>query len=44
MNKRESFYELVNYKGVQNLSTMQDIEEHRWRRQVWDKALNTKGE
>jgi hypothetical protein len=42
-NKRQTFYDFINNKETQNLDLLHDREEHRWRRHVWDKALNTKG-
>ncbi|RFU25190.1 hypothetical protein B7463_g11145, partial [Scytalidium lignicola] len=42
VDKKNTLYNFINYKGVHNLDSILDREEHRWRRQVWDKALNTK--
>ncbi|KAM0261045.1 hypothetical protein ACHAQJ_002484 [Trichoderma viride] len=41
-SKRSTPYEVIDYKGHSNLDTILNREEHRWRRQVWDKAFNTK--
>ncbi|UKZ52617.1 hypothetical protein TrVGV298_006398 [Trichoderma virens] len=41
-SKKDTAYEAINYKGYQNIETILTREEHRWRRQVWDKAFNTK--
>ncbi|KAK0610800.1 cytochrome P450 [Immersiella caudata] len=35
-------YNVVHYKGEYNLDSILDREEHRWRRQVWEKAMTTK--
>ncbi|KAL7908177.1 cytochrome P450 [Trichoderma velutinum] len=40
--KENTAYESVDYKGFQNLEGMVDREEHRRRRQIWDKAFSTK--
>ncbi|KAH8812322.1 cytochrome P450 [Xylogone sp. PMI_703] len=40
-SKRETFFEVIGYKGSPNLNSMGNREEHRWRRQVWDKAMNS---
>jgi len=34
-------YNVVHYKGEYNLDTILDREEHRWRRQVWERAMTT---
>ncbi|KAL7944135.1 cytochrome P450 [Trichoderma barbatum] len=41
-SKRDTVYEALNYEGYTNLESMLNREDHRWRRQVWDKAFNTK--
>lgn len=41
-SKRDSPYEAVNYKGHPNLDTILNHKDHRWRRQIWDKAFSTK--
>ncbi|KAL6695643.1 cytochrome P450 [Trichoderma pleuroticola] len=41
-SKENTSYESVDYKGFQNLEAMTNREEHRKRRQIWDKALSTK--
>ncbi|KAK4213205.1 Tryprostatin B 6-hydroxylase [Rhypophila decipiens] len=35
-------YNVVTYKGEHNLDSMLDREDHRWRRQVWERSLTTK--
>ncbi|KAK4447358.1 Tryprostatin B 6-hydroxylase [Podospora aff. communis PSN243] len=35
-------YNVIHYKGEYNLDSILDREEHRWRRQVWEKAMTTK--
>lgn len=42
-SKKNTFYDFVNYHGAQNLDSILNREEHRWRRQVWDRAMNGKG-
>lgn len=42
-SKRNTLYETMGYNGCPNLDSMLDRGDHRWRRQVWDKAMNTKG-
>ncbi|KAH8799714.1 cytochrome P450 [Xylogone sp. PMI_703] len=42
VNKKNTLYDFMHYNGAHNLDSILDKEEHRWRRQVWDKALNTK--
>jgi hypothetical protein len=42
--KRGTRADNFTYHGVRNLDSMVDRDEHRWRRQVWDKAFGTKGE
>lgn len=42
-SKKNTFYDFVNYHGAPNLDTILNREEHRWRRQVWDRAMNGKG-
>lgn len=37
-------YNVIHYKGEYNLDTILDREEHRWRRQVWERAMTSKGE
>ncbi|EGR47011.1 uncharacterized protein TRIREDRAFT_64900 [Trichoderma reesei QM6a] len=41
-SKQDTVYEVVHYQGYKNLETVVDRDEHRSRRQVWDKAFNTK--
>ncbi|EHK47065.1 hypothetical protein TRIATDRAFT_194962 [Trichoderma atroviride IMI 206040] len=41
-SKRNSAYEAVNYNGHANLDTIMNHKDHRWRRQIWDKAFSTK--
>ncbi|KAK3356649.1 cytochrome P450 [Lasiosphaeria hispida] len=42
--KRDAgIYNIVTYKGEYNLDSILDREEHRWRRQVWERAMTTKG-
>ncbi|KAH8883039.1 cytochrome P450 [Thozetella sp. PMI_491] len=41
-DKSDTFYEFVTYKGELNIDSQPRREEHRWRRQVWDRALNSK--
>ncbi|KAH8898737.1 cytochrome P450 [Thozetella sp. PMI_491] len=43
-NKAGTFYEFVTFNGVHNLDSMPRLEQHRWRRQVWDRALNSKAQ
>lgn len=42
-SKENTSYESVAYKGFQNLEAATNREEHRKRRQIWDKAFSTKG-
>ncbi|KAK0641738.1 cytochrome P450 [Cercophora newfieldiana] len=35
-------YNVVHYNGAYNLDSILDREEHRWRRQVWERAMTTK--
>lgn len=37
-------YDVVNYKGESNLDSMVHHEDHRWRRQVWERAMTKKGD
>lgn len=41
-SKRNSAYESIQYNGHSNLDTILNHQEHRWRRQIWDKAFSTK--
>lgn len=41
-SKQNTPYEAVAYKGYPNLDTVLNHKDHRWRRQVWDKAFSTK--
>ncbi|KAH8124571.1 hypothetical protein ACSS6W_007787 [Trichoderma asperelloides] len=41
-SKQNSAYESVNYNGHPNLDTILNHKDHRWRRQIWDKAFSTK--
>ncbi|KAM6480632.1 cytochrome P450 [Trichoderma sp. SZMC 28011] len=41
-SKENTSYESVAYKGFQNLEAATNREEHRKRRQIWDKAFSTK--
>ncbi|PTB63052.1 cytochrome P450 [Trichoderma citrinoviride] len=41
-SKRESVYEVLHYEGHLSLETLLSRDEHRRRRQIWDKAFNTK--
>ncbi|KAL6855681.1 cytochrome P450 [Trichoderma novae-zelandiae] len=41
-SKRETVYEVLDFEGFLNIESMVDREGYRWRRQVWDKAFNTK--
>ncbi|KAK1757195.1 Tryprostatin B 6-hydroxylase [Echria macrotheca] len=34
-------YDVVHYRGAYNLDSILDREEHRWRRQVWERAMTT---
>ncbi|KAL7931819.1 cytochrome P450 [Trichoderma chlorosporum] len=41
-SKHNSPYEVVDYKGHLNIESIANREEHRWRRQIWDKSFNAK--
>lgn len=41
-SKRDTPYEAVDYNGHPNLDTILNHQDHRWRRQIWDKAFSTK--
>ncbi|KAK5991698.1 Cytochrome P450 monooxygenase orf5 [Cladobotryum mycophilum] len=41
-SKRRTMYEVIHYNGALNLDSIMDRDEHRWRRQVWDKAIGTR--
>jgi hypothetical protein len=41
-SKRDTAYVAVNYNGHQNLDSIMNHKDHRWRRQIWDKAFSTK--
>ncbi|KAK4187949.1 Tryprostatin B 6-hydroxylase [Podospora australis] len=40
--KDAGVYNHVTYKGERNIDSIMTREEHRWRRQVWEKAFTTK--
>ncbi|KAK5651342.1 hypothetical protein OQA88_12575 [Cercophora sp. LCS_1] len=35
-------YNVVHYNGAHNLDSILDREEHRWRRQIWERAVTSK--
>ncbi|KAL6898691.1 cytochrome P450 [Trichoderma evansii] len=41
-SKQNTPYETVNYNGHLNLDSITNHKDHRWRRQIWDKAFSTK--
>ncbi|KAL7805663.1 cytochrome P450 [Trichoderma aethiopicum] len=41
-SKQGTVYEVVHYEGYSNLETAVDRDEHRVKRQVWDRAFNAK--
>lgn len=41
-NKSQELYSLLTTKGELNLDSIGNREDHRRRRQVWDKAMNSK--
>ena len=42
-DKRGTRAEWFKFKGKPNLDSIIERDEHRWRRQVWEKAFSTKG-
>lgn len=38
-----AIYSIVHYKGEPNLDSIMDWTQHRWRRQVWERSMTTKG-
>lgn len=42
-SKKGTVYQALVVRGERNLDTIVDHGEHRARRKVWDKAMNTKG-
>ncbi|KAL7787138.1 cytochrome P450 [Trichoderma ceciliae] len=41
-SKRNTVYEVVHYEGCPNIDSILNRDDHRWRRQIWDRAFNTK--
>lgn len=41
--RNAGLYNVLHYKGEYNLDSILDREEHRWRRQIWERAMTTKG-
>ncbi|KAK4455098.1 Tryprostatin B 6-hydroxylase [Podospora aff. communis PSN243] len=39
--RHAGIYSVVHYNGTPNLDSITDREEHRWRRQVWERAMTT---
>lgn len=40
--KQHTFYDLMNYRGIRPLISLNDRGDHRERRKIWDLALSTK--
>ena len=41
--RNAGIYNVIHYKGERNIDAILDPEEHRPRRQVWERAMSTKG-